>query len=55
MAPKAKIDATSSSVVAVESRMGGVSPKEALILGKGLQMAFAIIMNTKRHNLLTSF
>jgi len=47
MTPKAKIVTSSSSVTAVESQMGGVPPQKALILGRSLQMAFAI-ENTKR-------
>ena len=48
MAPKVKIIASSFSAAAVESRMGGAPPKEAPISDKNLQMAFTIIMNTKR-------
>jgi len=55
MAPKAKTIASSCSTVVVESRMGGAPPQEAPISGKSLQMAFVIIMNTKRPYPLTSF
>ena len=55
MAPKAKPIASSSSVTAVETQIGGASLQEAPISLKTLQIAFAIIMNTKRLRPLNLF
>ena len=58
MTLKVKAIASSSNVATAKTQMDSAPPQEAPVLGKSLQMAFAITMNTKRlcpFNFFTKF